>query len=164
MENIKLYEVNPAYVDYLVPLAPHLFHNKQAGQTNERKYIGIVLKINGFEYFAPLSSFKSKHRKIKESLDLIKVKDYAVINLNTMFPVPKSERTYVNIQAEKNLQYRNLLLAEYRVINSLQQKIRKNAMTLYQIKKRDGDKTALSKRCNDFLRLEKASLSYLGNH
>jgi len=68
---------------------------------------------------------------MKESLDLIKVKDYAVINLNTMFPVPKSERTYVNIQAEKNLQYRNLLLAEYRVIKSLQQKIRKNAMTLY---------------------------------
>jgi hypothetical protein len=29
MENIKFYEVNPDYIEYLIPLAPHLFHNKK---------------------------------------------------------------------------------------------------------------------------------------
>ncbi|MBD5502709.1 MAG: hypothetical protein HDR09_02835 [Lachnospiraceae bacterium] len=53
---IKLYEVNPQYIDYLVPHAPHLFQNKQPGQHNERKYIGIVLNVNNMNYFAPLSS------------------------------------------------------------------------------------------------------------
>ena len=57
MENIKLYEIDPAYINYLGEFAPHLFHNKAAGQVNERKYIGVVLTVNGMDYFAPLSSF-----------------------------------------------------------------------------------------------------------
>ena len=50
-----------------------------------RKYIGTVLEINGFFYFAPLFSFKSKHKKMKESVDFIKIKDYAVININNIY-------------------------------------------------------------------------------
>jgi len=42
-ENIKLYEIDPASINYLGKFAPHLFHNKAAGQVNERKYIGVVL-------------------------------------------------------------------------------------------------------------------------
>lgn len=55
-----------------------------------RKYIGIVLEINGLSYFAPLSSFKQKHKKMKEGVDFIKIRDYAVININNMIPVPKA--------------------------------------------------------------------------
>ncbi len=87
----KIYEVNPQYIDFLVLHAPHLFQNKQPGQHNERKYIGIVLIVNGMNYFAPLSSFKTKHKKMKNGLDFIKIGDYAVINLNNMFPVPDGE-------------------------------------------------------------------------
>ena len=72
--------INGGYITYLSAYAPHLFQNKKSGQKNERKYIGIVLQINGFDYFAPLSSFKDKHKLMKEGLDFIKVKDYAVIN------------------------------------------------------------------------------------
>ena len=68
MENIKIYEINAAYRIYLVPYAPHLFHNRQQGQANERKYIGIVLQVNGLDYFAPLSSFKPKHRRMRRAL------------------------------------------------------------------------------------------------
>ncbi|MCC8082102.1 MAG: type III toxin-antitoxin system ToxN/AbiQ family toxin [Lachnospiraceae bacterium] len=50
-ENLKLYRVSSAYVDYLVPYAEHLFHNRQKGQQNERMYIGIILKINGILSF-----------------------------------------------------------------------------------------------------------------
>lgn len=32
MENIKLYEVNADYIDYLSAYAPHMFQNKKAGQ------------------------------------------------------------------------------------------------------------------------------------
>ena len=75
MDNIKLYEVNSKYIDYLVPFVPHLFRNKKASQQNERKYIGIVLKVNGMNYFAPLSSFKEKHDRMQETLDFIKIKN-----------------------------------------------------------------------------------------
>lgn len=59
---------------------------------------------------------------MKESVDFIKVKDYAVINLDNMFPVPSSERNYVDIQSEKDIHYRALFLAEYRFIKSIQEK------------------------------------------
>ena len=159
MDNIKLYEINPAYVRYLVPHAPHLFQNKQAGQHNERKYIGVVLTVNGMDYFAPLSSFKDKHRRMQEGLDFIKIKNYAVINLNNMFPVPAGQYNYVDISKERNPKYKSLLLAEYRYIKSIQEKIRKNAATLYQLKAK-GPSSPLTKRCNDFLALETLCKDY----
>ena len=57
MDNIKLYEIDSNYVAYISQFSQHLFHNKQPGQQNERKYIGVVLTVNGLDYFAPLSSF-----------------------------------------------------------------------------------------------------------
>lgn len=159
MDNIKLYEIDNKYIDYLSEFAPHLFHNKKAGQSNERKYIGVVLYINGLEYFAPLSSFKPKHNKMKESIDFLKIKAYAVINLNNMFPVPKGLCKYVDINSQRNPKYKALLLAEYRAIKSMQDKIRKNANTLYRLKLK-GESTPLVKRCNDFVLLEKACNDY----
>ena len=160
MENLKIYEVDPAYINYLSPYAPHLFLNKKPGQTNERKYVGIVLHINGYDYFAPLSAFKEKHRRMNETLDFIKIKDYAVINLNNMFPGPEFARTYVNISQIKDPHYKSLLLAEYRYIKSIQEKIRKNAKNVYKIKLKDGGSSLLAKRCNDFTLLEKYSTNY----
>lgn len=160
MDNIKFYEVNSAYIDYLAPMAAHLFRNKKAGQQNERKYIGIVLIVNGMNYFAPLSSFKEKHKRMQEGLDFIKIKNYAVINLNNMFPIPDGEYHYVDISKEKNPKYKSLLLSEYRFIKSIQEKIRKNAFTLYKHKIQNGNGTALAKRCNDFALLEQACREY----
>ena len=108
-------------------------------------------------YFAPLSSFKAKHEKMKNGLDFIKIGDYAVINLNNMFPVPNGEYTYVDIQTVKDSQYRKLLMSEYRIIRKLQDKIMKNAAEVYKHKIRKGNTTALAKRCNDFSLLEDKS-------
>jgi protein AbiQ len=160
MDNLKIYEIDPQYVEYLEPFAPHLFHNSKAGQANSRKYIGIILHINDIEYFAPLSSFKDKHLRMKEGLDFIKVKRYAVINLNNMFPVPDGLYKYVDFSEERNPKYRSLLLAEYRYIKSIQDKIRKNAAALYNHKVKNGTDTPLAKRCNDFTLLEQKCSEY----
>ncbi len=160
MDNIKLYEINPKYIDYLCTYAPHLFHNRTAEQSNERKYIGVILIVNNMDYFAPLSSFKPKHTHMSEALDFLKVKNYAVININNMFPVPDGLATYVDISKERNLKYKSLLLAEYRAIKAMQEKIRKNAQLVYKHKIDNENTTALAKRCNDFLLLEKACREY----
>ena len=161
MEDVGIYEVNERYVDYLAPLAPHLFHNKRHGQKFSRKYIGVVLTVNDMDYFAPLSSFKDKHRKMKEGLDLIKLKDYAVINLNCMFPVPENQCTYVDISKVEDPSYRSLLRAEYREIRALSGRIRKNARNLYQHKIKNGTSTRLAARCNDFTVLETACKEFM---
>ena len=161
MENIKFYEINAAYVDYLAPYAPHLFHNRQEGEVNERKYIGVVLQVGENDYFAPLSSFKPKHQRMKEGLDFIKIRRYAVINLNNMFPVPPSACSYVDFSTVRDTRYRDLLLAEYRFVKSIQDKIRKNAAALYKHKLSSGDSTPLAKRCNDFPLLEAMCAKYM---
>ena len=158
---IKLYEVNPYYIDYLVPYAPHLFQNKQPGQYNERKYIGVVLSIQNMNYFAPLSSFKPKHEKMKNGLDFIKIGNYAVININNMLPVPEGEFAYVDIPSVKDIQYRKLLQTEYRIIRKMQDKIRNQAAEVYKHKMKQGNATALAKRCNDFLLLEEKCKQFM---
>lgn len=97
---------------------------------------------------------------MNNSVDFLKVKDYAVINLNNMFPVPKSEYTYVDIQRERDLSYRALLRAEYRYIKSIQEKIRKNALVVYSHRLKYGNSTPLGKRCNDFSALERLYKNY----
>ena len=74
MDNIRFYEINTDYIDYLVPYEPHLFHNSKKGQANQRKYIGVVLQVNGMDYFAPLSSFKPKHEVKKNDFSLLEAK------------------------------------------------------------------------------------------
>lgn len=79
MRALKIYEVNPIYVKYLSSFQEHIFVSD--GEKSSRKYIGIILEVNGYKYFAPLSSFKPKHAKMAEGVDFIKIKDYAVISL-----------------------------------------------------------------------------------
>lgn len=116
--------------------------------------------MNGLDYFVPLSSFKEKHHKMQESVDFLKIKTFAVLNLNNMFPVPESERHYIDINKIENQNYRNLLRNEYRVIKVLSKKILKNAQIVYSHKIHNGNKTNLCKRCNDFLLLEEKAKEY----
>jgi protein AbiQ len=158
--NLDIFEVENKYVDYLSSYAPHMFLNKKPGQHNERKYIGILLEVNGLKYFAPLSSFKPKHRKIQESVDFVKFGDMAVLNINNMFPVPEGSYKRYVIANVKDKQYKKLLMNEYRILRVRQEKIRSNAVTVYNHRIKNGDSTKLGKRCNDFKLLEEKSKEY----
>ena len=76
-----------------------------------------------------------------------------------MFPVPATEYKYVDFSQEKDISYQKLLLAEYRYVKSIQNKIKTNAKSLYKLKTK-GSETPLTKRCNDFLLLEKMCNKY----
>ena len=157
-KRLRIYEIKNEYIKYLSNYQEHLFlHTNEKGK---RKYIGIVFQINGINFFAPLSSYKTKHVKMKESVDFIKIKDYAVINLNNMIPVPNSQIVEIDINKEKDLSYRYLLQAESREINRQKNRIRKNAEIVYSHKIHNGDSTALAKRINDFELLEKLCREY----
>ena len=160
MNHIKFYHITEAYVEYLRPCAPHLFYNRQEEGRRRRKYLGIVLHLHHMDYFAPLSSFKEKHAAMRDSLDFVKVKNYAVINLNNMFPVPEGQYQYVDIAREEDDKYRDLLRAEYRYIKKIEDKIRRNASLLYR-KKVEGEKCAATERCIDFQRMEEMCGLYM---
>lgn len=52
------------------------------------------------KYFAPLSSFKPKHKWLSETVDFIKIGDMAVININNMIPVPEGIYVPKNLNLE----------------------------------------------------------------
>ena len=52
IEKLKIYEIEESYIDYLLPFAEHLFHNKKDYEVNKRKFIGILLNVNDLDYFA----------------------------------------------------------------------------------------------------------------
>lgn len=154
MADLEIYEIDSSYIEYLSNFEEHLFKNKKITQDFSRKYIGIILEINGFKYFAPLSSFKPKHRRLCETVDFIKVGIYAVINLNNMFPAPLNLCKSVKIENIKNEHYKNLVRAEYRIIKQKTEQIINNAKDVYNHKMINDGKSKLSQRCNDFKNLE----------
>lgn len=103
-----------------------------------------------FKYFAPLSSFKPKHKRLGETIDFIKIGDMAVINLNNMFPVSDGIYSLKNPKTEKNLQYQTLLNNEIRIIRKKQELIINNEKSVYNHKISNDGKSKLSQRCNDF--------------
>ena len=150
----------PLHMWTILPLMHHTYSVISKKDNRMRENILVwYIQVNGVNYFAPLSSFKEKHKKMRDSIDFIKIKNYAVINLNNMFPVLEGKYTYVDISKERNAKYKSLLLAEYRYIKSIQEKIRKNAATIYKLKI-SGEVSSLTKRCNDFIKLEELCKKY----
>ena len=161
MDKLLFYEIDSLYIDFLSTYSEHLFHNAKRTQTYSRKYIGILFEINGFKYFAPLSSFKQKHKRLNETVDFIKIGNMAVINLNNMFPVPDGSYNLKNPNTETNIQYKTLLNNEIRIIRQKTAQIINNAKAVYNHKITNDGKSKLSKRCNDFKLLETKSKEYL---
>lgn len=160
MQKLLFYEINEHYIDFLSKFSEHLFRNAKISQLYTRKYIGVLFEINNFKYFAPLSSFKDKHKRLSESVDFIKIGDMAVINLNNMFSVPEGVYILKNPNTEQNIQYRTLLNNEFRIIKQKTELIINNAKYVYNHKLLNGNKSKLGKRCNDFKLLEEKCKEY----
>ena len=58
MDKLKLYTVDTDYIRYLFDFDNRVMYWSGDNYKTTRKYIGIVLTVNGFKYFAPLSSHK----------------------------------------------------------------------------------------------------------
>lgn len=88
MNNVlRVVKVDLDYCNYL-----RKFDNKvpyNYGNKDSRPFIGVLFEVNNLKYFAPLSSPKPKHLKIKGKIDLLKIDGglLGVINFNNMIPV-----------------------------------------------------------------------------
>jgi protein AbiQ len=163
LDKLKLYIINDSYIEYLRQFDSKVIDNKDnANRKFDRKYIGIVFEINNFKYFAPLSSFKPKHENMKENIDLIKIGKMAVINLNNMIPIPKSQVTYCDIEAELDVKYKDLLRNEYAIISKKSIIIITRAKKLYS--KVTEYNSFLAKRCCDFKLLENKCFEFSKNN
>ncbi len=154
---LKLYTVDTKYIDYLKNFQKNMWDNEEKGRL--RPYVGIIITtINGFNYYAPLSSPKPKHEKWKDRLDFIRI-DYkgelkCVINLNNIIPVHDDDVYLIDISKEEE-KYASLLNIEVIEIRKKKSLIINNARSLHEkITKHKDENSGLASFCYDFENLE----------
>ena len=132
MEELLFYTVDKNYIKYLSEFENHVSYNKdEIGHS--RPYLGIVLKIENYQYFVPLYSYKERYRKYKNNPSFFFVYDrknnsLAIIKFSAMIPVPSNIKvTYVLEYNKQDKKYKDLISAEYRYINSNKEEIYKRA-------------------------------------
>lgn len=134
---------------------------------DKRPFIGIVLKINEINYFAPLSSPKKKHENMKNSIDFIKINNGrdGVINLNNMIPIPKEQYSEINVKEEirKDKKYGIILKYQIKWCNENKMQIINNAKKLYNLIINEKASLSLKNRSCDFKVLETKLSQYILN-
>ena len=159
MADLKFYEVSAAYIDYLLTFDKRVPHvNYSAAGSHDKFLCGIVLSINNFDYFAPISSFVTPQRTnvlIKNA----KGRVLSSIRLSFMIPIPPGVATLKDIDAEPSQSYKFLLFDELRFCNRNADYIRQRAKYVYEgvtVKKIP----LMVKNCCDFKKLENACNEY----
>ena len=113
---MKLYSISDEYINYLRTFDCKVYDNKENTRKVTRKYLGIVLKINDFNYYVPMSSPKTNdyiNNEIRKSIIPIiriisheeKNKKYSLkgtLRIGNMIPVPDSELIPYDVNAETN--------------------------------------------------------------
>ena len=147
---LTLYNISDKYIKYLKQFDDKIYDNKEEVRTHERKYLGVVLTVNNFNYYIPMSSPKKSDyldfdKKIirNDTKTIIRIHEgnrlYGTLRISNMIPVPITELQPYTIADEVDLKYREVILGELRYINTNSYKIIKYVKNVYnqKIKKKN---------------------------
>jgi protein AbiQ len=147
--------------DSRVPVIRNVFNSRL------RPMIGIIFEIDGFKFYAPLSSPKQKHLKMKTNQDFIKIDhgNFGVINLNNMVPIldhyaQRIDISNYPISHKQDEAYVNLLKNQMKWCNTHKETIRLKASKLFESIKKGYANEKLKARCCDYPLLIEKSIAY----
>ena len=161
-KQLDFFQVSAEYIEYL-----QKFDNRvpkvdySATNTHDRFLCGIVLNINGHDYFAPISSFRTPQRTniiIKD----VNGKDISSIRFSFMIPVPRGVATVKRIADEQSPKYRILLNMELQFCRKNANAIHSRARFVYNSVAVKKDPLMI-KNCCDFMKLEVACAEYVAS-
>lgn len=159
MEELLFYVVDKDYIKYLSEFDKHVSYNKdEIGHS--RPYLGIVLKVNNFDYFVPLYSYKEHYLKYKNNPSFFFIYDrknrpLSIIKFSAMIPILRNSDVISKLNYnEQDKKYRDLISAEYRYINSYKEEIYKRANKMY---------ISVTKHKNNFLKTIACDFKLLEN-
>ena len=170
-EKDKLYFITLTsnYLKYL-----GIYENKVSLKAN-RPFIGIVFKVNNKEYFAPLSSPKEKHKRMKTNIDFFKIDkgNLGIINFNNMIPVINNDLCRKKLDLKmlskslntEDIKYFRLLKNQLKYCEKNKNIIFAKAEKIYNIFTKNLEKLSESqkkmyRRVNNFKVLEHASKEF----
>lgn len=156
MKKLNLYTIDSIYYQYISK-----FENKLPqiyGSKSNRPFVGVIIEVDGSEFFAPLTSPKSKHQKMKNREDFHKIEGgkLGAINFNNMVPVPKECLNKVNLKislmdSKKDKKYKRLMQNQKEWCNDNKKTLQVKGEKLYfkyVFKSLDEE---VRKRCCDFV-------------
>jgi len=170
---MRLYSVSDDYIEYLRNVFPRVYSNKIANRKHTRKYLGVVFKLNDFNYYIPLSSPKDAHDYItlngkkvirKDSIIVIRmvVKGTlkGTLQIGTMIPVPDKALIQYNLEDEQDISYKELVQDEIIFIRKNANRIIKTAKLLYSKKTKGTHKNPVIDKVLDFKSIEEYSIKW----
>lgn len=181
MDSFKMYSISDRYIQFLRDRHPNVYSNKVGNRTHTRKYIGVVLRIEDFYYYVPMSSPKEsdyqiagKNKAIKKSIiPIIRVvvknsegiKELkATLRISHMIPVPESELELYDLENETDKAYQELVQNEAIFIRRNKMKIENNAKLIYKQKLENDQSAGYIKSALDYRSLEKSCLEFEKEH
>lgn len=176
MSRLKLYNISDEYINYLRKFDNKVLSSKEEDRKKDRKYLGIVLHINDFNFFVPLASPKDADYTVVNGVKTIRksiipimrivVKDISgndelkgTLKFSNMIPVPNVALINYDVSNEEDEDYKILVLKEISFINPNTVKIIRNARVIYNQKinkfdigyiKRTVDFSLLEEKCQEW--------------
>ncbi len=158
---LKFYEVDSEYINYLKMNGDNKIPNIEYDK-HKKFFCGIVLTINNFNYFAPVSSYNKKAHTVFLIMDKDRktkeLKPISSLRFSFMFPCPIEFLNQKNF-SEEDEKYRTLLRKELHYCNINREKIQKIANEVYKLGL--NEKTRKKFNICDFKKLEDKCLEYI---
>ena len=159
--NLKFYEVDGEYIKYLRVNGDQKIPNIEY-EKHKKFFCGIVLTINNFNYFAPVSSYNKKVHtsflimdKDRETKEL---KAISSLRFSFMFPCPIEYLSQKDFSKEDE-KYKILLRKELHYCNTNREKIKKMANEVYRLGLNEKNRQKFN--ICDFKKLEEKCLEYI---
>lgn len=180
-ENLGLYNIDTDYLRYLNGIEPEVQFTQEKNY-EQKPFLGILVTIDTYSYFIPLTSGKPKHAKWKNvgpahyliyeqvkktelrKRDIFKsisetdaLKIFAALDLKKMIPVADGLYSRIEFAKLEDQKYADLLEKEYRFCQKIQDGILSKVTQIYREQKETGKVYPMY--CN-FSRLEDACNQY----
>jgi protein AbiQ len=154
MDKLKFYLVDQDYLNFLKRIDSKVPDVNQNG--NSKFYCGVVLEINGYHYFAPISSFTQQ----QQTNIVITHKNIALSSIRFCFMVPVppyllTEMDFTTLESK----YRGLVIKEYDFCTDNEADIRAKAQKIYSLAQYRS--SFVGNQCCDFRQLEQAMNQYM---
>ena len=145
---MRIVELDDYYIDELAKHFPHVMFSKRFHRSHTRKYVGVVLSVNGLDYYVPFSSPKLKdytHDGVIKSDNLFSAsmvecdgsgnkRLLGTLRFNNMIPVPRRFVIEYSFSSEVDKKYADLIKSEWLWISKHKEYICNKAKKIYDFK------------------------------
>ena len=182
-KDFGFYLIDEKYLKYLHDIDEEVRYDEYRNY-DKKPFLGILVMMDSYTYFIPLTSAKTKHirwknvdkthyliyeiidKKDRNPRDIVReysdtkyLKILSALDIKKMVPVPEGVYEKKNFDQETDLKYKYLLQKEYSFCLKIRKGIIEKAENLYKQQK---DTSVVFKYYCDFTKLEKACDEYEG--